>query len=126
SPDGMRVPFSFEIPAEAPSSDLSAPADKVLWQLAVSAELPGIDYKATFELPVFATADNFAAHHVARQEEAVRRELSEASRVTATPLPSGGIELRIAPQRDAGALTTFVLFSLIWFGAIFLLWHFGA
>jgi hypothetical protein len=126
SPVGMRVPFAFDLPADAPSSDLSKPDDMVLWQLAVAAELPGIDYKAAFDLPVFVTAGGAAAHHAVRQEEAARRELSAASRATATPLPSGGVELRVGPHRDAGAFTTFVLFAAIWFGAIGFMWSFGA
>src|SRR5438477_451554 len=78
SPVGMRVPFAFDLPADAPSSDLSKPNDLVLWQLAVAAEMPGIDYKAAFELPVFVTAGEAAAHHAARRQEAARRELSPA------------------------------------------------
>ena len=126
SPVGMRVPFAFDLPADAPSSDLSKPNDLVLWQLAVAAELPGIDYKAAFELPVFVTAGEAAAHHAARRQEAARRELSPASRATATPLPSGGVELRVGPHRDAGAFTTFVFFAAIWFGVIALMWRLGA
>jgi hypothetical protein len=126
SPVGMRVPFSFALPADAPSSDLSKRDDVVLWQLTVAAELPGIDYKATFELPVFTTAGDAAAHQAARQEAAARRELSPASRAAVTPLPSGGIELRVGPHRDSGAVTTFLIFGTIWFGTIALLWRGGA
>lgn len=126
SPAGMRVPFSFALPADAPSSDVSEPDDQVLWRLTVAAELPGIDYKAAFELPVFETAGDAAAHHAARREAAARRELSPASRAAVTPLPSGGIEVRVGPHRDADALTTFVLFAVIWFGIIAMMWRFGA
>jgi len=126
SPEGTRVPFSFDIPADAPSSQARGPNERVFWQLAVSAELPGIDYNATFELPVFTTAGNAAAHQAARQEAAARRELSPASRAAVTPLPSGGIELRVGPHRDADAFMTFLLFAAIWFGTIALMWHLGA
>jgi hypothetical protein len=126
SPVGMRVPFSFDVPAGARSSDLRTPSDVVLWQLAVSAELPGIDYKATFELPIFATAGDDAAQLVARREEAAQRELPPSSRATITPLPAGGIELHVGPQRDAGAMVTFLIFAAIWFGVIALMWRLGA
>jgi hypothetical protein len=126
SPAGMRVPFSFALPADAPSSDLGNPGDLTLWQLTVTAELPGIDYKATFELPVFTTAGAAAAHQVMRQEAAARRELSPASRAAVTPLPSGGIEVRVAPHRDVGAFFTFLFFAAIWFGTIALMWRGGA
>ena len=126
SPAGMRVPFSFEIAADAPSSDLDTPADMVLWQLTVTAALPGIDYAATFDLPVFATAGAAGAHDVFRRQEAAKRELSPSSRATVSPLPAGGIEVRVPPHRDFGALATFFLFGAIWFGAIALIWRAGA
>ena len=126
SPDGMRVPFSFDVPADAPSSEVRTPSDAVLWQLAVTAELPGIDYAATFELPVFATAGDAAAHHAIHREEAARRELSPKSRVSIAPLPSGGIELRVAPLRDARAFATFFIVAAVWFGMIAFMWTMGA
>jgi hypothetical protein len=126
SPAGMRLPFTFEIPPDAPSSDMSNLEDAVLWQLEVTAELPGIDYKATFELPVFATAYTFAAHFAVRRDEAEKRELSPDAHATITALPSGGFELRVGPHRNASAFTVFILFAAIWFGAIALIWRFGA
>ena len=126
SPAGMSLPFTFEIPADALSSDLSNRDDAIVWQLEATAELPGIDYKATFDLPVFATADAFAAHFAARRDEAAARELSPDAHATITPLPAGGIELRVAPHRDMSAFTVFILFATIWFGAIALIWQFGA
>jgi hypothetical protein len=127
SPAGMRVPFSFDIPAGTPSTDLRTPSDVTLWQLDVAAELPGIDYKAMFDLPVFVTADAFAAaHYAARREEAARRALPPESRVSESPLPSGGIELRVAPIRSASAFTTFVIILIVWFGAIAFMWNMGA
>jgi hypothetical protein len=50
---GVRVPFSMTIPNDVRSSDISTPRDQVLWRLEVSAEMPGVDYAASFELPVF-------------------------------------------------------------------------
>ena len=63
---GMRVPFSFAIPADALPSQSRRTNERVLWQLAVSAELPGIDYNATFELPVFNPANSASSPAPAR------------------------------------------------------------
>jgi hypothetical protein len=49
----VRVPFAMTIPNDARSSEIRNPRDQVLWRLDVSAELPGVDYAASFELPVF-------------------------------------------------------------------------
>src|SRR5205085_5022203 len=106
SPDGMRVPFSFELPPDAESSDERDSANRFVWRLAVSAEVPGVDYAANFELPVFRTSDDpnlaekVATYRVAHREEFARRELPPDSQVTITALPTGGTEFRVAPRRD--------------------------
>jgi hypothetical protein len=54
SPEGMRLPFSFNVPATAEPTDIRNTRDQVVWRLEVEADVPGIDYDAKFELPVFA------------------------------------------------------------------------
>jgi len=97
----------------------------------VSAELPGIDYKASFELPVFVTAEGHAAeavvaYQVAHRAEAASRSLAASSAITATPLPDGGTEFRIAPAREFGSLVTMIIVMLVWFGAVALMFRLGA
>ncbi len=48
-----ELPVFFRIPPEAKPSDLEPSHNTVSWRLTVSAETPGIDYKATFAVPVF-------------------------------------------------------------------------
>jgi len=50
---GVRIPFSMTAPTEGHACDIRNPRDQVLWRLEAAAEMPGIDYAATFELPVF-------------------------------------------------------------------------
>jgi hypothetical protein len=50
---GVRIPFSMTVPSEGESCDIRNPRDQILWRLEAAAELPGIDYSASFELPVF-------------------------------------------------------------------------
>jgi hypothetical protein len=50
---GVRIPFSMAVPSEGKSCDIRNPRDQILWRLEAAAELPGIDYAASFELPVF-------------------------------------------------------------------------
>jgi hypothetical protein len=132
SPDGMRVPFSFELPPDAESTDERQTDNRVLWRLEVSAELPGVDYYAIFELPVFRTGHDaeleakVATYRLAHREEFVRRELPPDSQVTIEPLPSGGFEFRIRPRRDFGSIAGSMLFLIIWCGAIALMLNLGA
>jgi hypothetical protein len=50
---GTHIPFAFTLPVDARSSDDSISGHPVIWRLHVSAEVPGVDYAAEFELPVF-------------------------------------------------------------------------
>jgi hypothetical protein len=50
---GVRIPFSMTVPSDGKSCDIRNPRDQILWRLEAAAEMPGIDYAASFELPVF-------------------------------------------------------------------------
>jgi hypothetical protein len=47
------IPVEFQIPAECRPSDERNADDQTLWRLTVAAKVPGIDYAATFLVPVF-------------------------------------------------------------------------
>lgn len=51
--DGIAIPVAFQLPPDAPGTDTRNARDKVLWELDVTAALPGVDFSAHFELPVF-------------------------------------------------------------------------
>ena len=118
SPHGMRVPIRFDVPFDCEPCDYANPNDTVLWRLHATADVPGIDYQAAFELPVFRTADS-------------RDELPSTPHTAASWQPSREIELehdRIvlgSPGRLADAIGYLIFFS-IWYGALFLFDKFGA
>jgi hypothetical protein len=58
---GTEVPISFEVPADLPPSPPYKTEDRILWELDVSAELPGVDYDVSFEIPVFEPDDEAPA-----------------------------------------------------------------
>ncbi len=118
SPNGLRVPFRFDVPFDCKPCDLSNPSDMVLWNLHVSAGVPGIDYEARFELPVFRTGD-------------ARDEIPSTPHSVASWQPSREITLghdRIvvgSPGRIADAIG-YLVFFIIWYGALALFRSFGA
>jgi len=52
------IPVSFQIPPDAVPTDDTTPSNTIVWRLIAQAKLPGMDYSATFEVPVFRTAQN--------------------------------------------------------------------
>jgi hypothetical protein len=55
-PRRSGIPVSFQIPPDAMPTDDTMPASKIVWRLIAQAKVPGVDYSATFEVPVFRTA----------------------------------------------------------------------
>jgi hypothetical protein len=130
--DGLRVPFHFDLAPDAQSSDLRNPSDLILWRLDAAAELPGVDYASSFELPVFATSSSAASdsdivsYHAEQRQEAAGRALTSESRIEITPLADGGVEIFVPPRRDAAAIGLFILFLGIWTAAIAIMLRFDA
>ncbi|MGZ7080448.1 MAG: hypothetical protein ACXVJT_13625 [Thermoanaerobaculia bacterium] len=56
-PSGTRIPFQFAIPRDAQVTDDSNSLDRYLWRMFASAEFPGVDYSAQFEIPVYRTGE---------------------------------------------------------------------
>ena len=52
------IPVVFQIPADCKPCDDADPNDQIVWRLTASAKVPGIDYSATFEAPVFKTGES--------------------------------------------------------------------
>lgn len=50
---GLVVAIDIPLPDHLPPTEMLPEDDRVLWRLAVTASLPGVDYAALFEVPVF-------------------------------------------------------------------------
>jgi hypothetical protein len=114
SPDGMRIPFAFDIPRDGEPTDDRNPSDRVIWRLDVGADVPGIDYGARFELPVFSTGE-------------VDAFMPDVDPRGWTPPADSGVKLGIAPNgeevvtrgvQSAGNWIVTIVFFTIWFGAL--------
>jgi hypothetical protein len=57
-PRGTSVPVAFAIPRRLEPTSPEAGDSTIEWRLDLSAGLPGVDYFARFEVPVFVTADS--------------------------------------------------------------------
>jgi hypothetical protein len=54
------VPLAFTIPRHVEPTDADNPFNQIVWRLAVTLEMPGVDYRTSFEVPVFRTAASAA------------------------------------------------------------------
>ena len=50
----QRLGLRCRLPAEAESTTLDNPDDQTVWTFTARADVPGVDMKLNFELPVFA------------------------------------------------------------------------
>ncbi|HEY7683475.1 MAG TPA: hypothetical protein VH879_12600 [Gemmatimonadales bacterium] len=55
---GIVVPVAIPIPSDAPETATLNRNDRILWLLDVSSAVPGVDFEAQFEVPVFRTAES--------------------------------------------------------------------
>jgi hypothetical protein len=117
------VPIAFRIPSDVRPSSAADIRDTVAWQLRVSAEMPGVDYESTFEVPVFQTAASDEPLTI-EEERLTRDPLDDvpyqqppASRIVVTK-NRRGTEILFPAARNLGAAVGSTLFLLIWMGAI--------
>ena len=120
---GTSVPVEFVIPYECEPADDSDPSNRVIWRLESSADVPGVDFRCTFELPVFKTADS-SPEKIEREGGGFKSpsrtfDPSEAT-VRVGPSASGGTEFYYRAARDVGAAAALTVFLLIWAGVVWL------
>jgi hypothetical protein len=121
-PRRSGIPVSFQIPRDAEESDDSNPNRRIIWQLQARAKVPGVNYAATFEVPVFRTPESAPVSATepdpAQAYEAPEKpfELPAQSRIKIRPLPDGGAEFYFPAARNILTTLYITLFWLIWTG----------
>lgn len=60
SGDRVEVPVSFELPTDQPTSTPEKRERRIMWEIEIEADLPGLDYDTSFEIPVFGPEDGVA------------------------------------------------------------------
>ncbi len=132
-PEQSAIPLLFQIPYECRPTDETDPNNQTVWRLGASAKTPGLDYSATFEVPVFKTPasdPNFVvdrsliAQYVAPEDP--DRDLHDAG-VIKTQSPSGeGFRLVFPMGRAIGTGVALMLLGLIFGGVPILMHYLGA
>jgi hypothetical protein len=130
SPTSTRVPFQFATPPDVHPTDDHDIYSQYLWRLTANAELPGVDYSAQFDLPVFKTGEvvdgsEYATFQQRQRAEGVRRRIAPGSGVEISALPGGGEEFRMHAAKTIGAALRGVILLAVWNAAIVASIHFA-
>jgi hypothetical protein len=120
---GTGVPVAFAIPADAAPSEPVRANDRTLWRLEVSAEVPGVDYAAGFEVPVFRTAESALPRTETEQAVAARAAVPADYRQPAgsrilVSRTRRGTEIFFPAARNPGMAASLTVFTLIWAAAL--------
>jgi hypothetical protein len=121
------VPVLFGIPYECRPTDTAKSDDQIKWELKVTAAVPGIDYSATFPVPVFKTADSSPEFRI--DESAYKRYRGETdvtdevrkSGIVVERLTDGGAAIVQPMARNWGTALILTIFFAVWTGVVVLL-----
>jgi len=128
-PRRSGIPVFFQIPADCRESDDSNSNNRILWRLEAGARVPGVDYFAQFEVPVFRTADSAATAAtpvpdptLAYQAPPEPYHLPAQSRIQVRETPQGGKEFVFPALLNPGvalvvALILAIFSAATWFMA---------
>jgi hypothetical protein len=113
-PIGTSIPVEFSIPADGNSTDNTDPRSTIVWLLEADADVPGVDYKDLFEIPVFRTRDT---PQIPVQHQGPVSAPAHFT-IVVRPGSDGGTEFYFPAARNKGFAMGTLLFSVIWGGAI--------
>ncbi len=108
------VPIRFQLPTDQPETSDPTAKSSVFWRLDISSDIPGIDYQASFELPVFDTGYAAALNS---EDEPVYSLKSETG-IAGDPARSGAI-INGGVYNFPAARHKSLIFGLSIFGLIF-------
>ena len=96
--DGLlEIPVSFQIPTGYPEATPRQKDDRIGWEVKASADVPGVDYEAAFEVPVY-TAETVGEENLPDEAEDADPAYADAGEET-SPSPYANYE--IVPDFDA-------------------------
>ena len=124
------IPVTFVIPDDAEESSPRSSDDQIVWRLEAEASVPGIDYSARFEVPVFRTAESDIPLTPQELEAAGVAAVAEYERPADSRIyVTEGVkrtEIFYAPARNIGPAIGLTVFSIIWTGITIALPRLGA
>lgn len=120
STTGGGVPILMFIPGDCRETDGRNSDNCIVWRLEATGSVPGVDYAASFEVPVFHAAQTPEQAAQAQAALAERQAVMEAyqrpanSRILVSPALHGGTEFVFSACRNPGSAMALTLFTAVW------------
>jgi hypothetical protein len=132
-PQGTAVPIAFTVPYDCEPTRTQPSSDQIIWRLEVRADVPGVDLKTRFEVPVFKTSESSAEVSGSGSEDLAAGDpvdadgvaLEEGSRIRVEAPVPGELQFRFPPARNPGVAAGATLFAAIWSGSLVAMVHLG-
>jgi FtsH-binding integral membrane protein len=126
---GDGIPVVFNIPFECAPTATHSGSRSTVWRLHARATVPGNDYIAEFEVPVFKTAQSRVdaapvSDPAAAYEKPIDAESSRGVRIR--PAATGGTEFHFAAARNKRMAFGLTMFTAFWVGGVVLMIRFHA
>ena len=123
-PEGTTIPVNFHVPVDARPTDSTNPRDAILWKLEADADVPGVDYKDLFEVPVFQTKDTPTEEPRGANSADLRPPANPT--IVVRPAAGGGTEFYFPPARNRSFAAGLSSFVLLWSAFLWLMLVKGA
>jgi hypothetical protein len=134
-PQGRMIAVRFAIPPDAKPSDPLPGRHTIAWRLEATADVPGAEFHARFDVPVFAARPSRSEHTGAGgPPEPVPAAPAfpgaegdrMSSGIAVRPHPGGGTEIRFPTARSSESVASATVVALLLAGATTLLYAGGA
>ncbi len=119
SMNGLSLPIRFHIPKDQPQCDWSNSDDSIIWRLDAHSDIPGADFAASFDLPVFNRGEKYYVEIPAKSTNiSASGDHGDWQRTGVVyKLTGQGERFYFPAARNKGVSTVITLFGLIFTGA---------
>lgn len=116
------IPVCFQIPGDCQESSAASGSRRIIWRLEAGAGVPGADYHAVFEVPVFKTESSSQTAAASSDPVSAYRAKVDPERwladpkIAIKPIEPDGLEIFFAAGRNPSAAISLTAFFVIWTG----------
>lgn len=108
------IPVMVYVPRSCKQTTLEDANNRIEWELTTSAEVAGIDFAASFIVPVFETSESVDVAPLNDDGERLDEVIQPYTPTIAVREMGDGFALYAAPRRNAGMMFGLSIFFLIW------------